>query len=908
MKSKRKRGNHSSESADDRCESAQPVAAGQSDDDLMRPEDGIDSGGAHGESERKEVSKLTRPNPTGDSDAWKAEDLKRWLEKPDKYQSTVVDKPAAQRTPPEMWDLEVGKVEWITRRRRVDFAESIIHDVDALCYITRRARMEADPCARTSNETYCWEYDLLLWQSLSARPSLFIHDACHMAQVVAVAIAQKACGTFFCPAESKVMRRHIVFPAEAKLDRAEGDSMSLQEVMDKFHLLPFEIPRAAIHGGGGHFKKGAVAYFCNFGKSFATPKRRKEKDFVLNYRRGYSRSLPLNPAIHHIVSPWHDPKAKGMVVDQTDDAPGAPAFTQQEGRFEAIYPPSRWNLDNLKTLAGSYPDTVVAEAAVAAAEGKFQPFLGDLKKTVVWRDRPSSLEDQERLHKICTESVAKGYSWGPLPFCPFPNARPYPAGLAPKHKYDPLCEDFRMVSDLSAGVPLSVNDLTWSPNLLYVSLTVQMFCNECVSAGRGATFSQGDIPAAFKLNPNNRHLLPLFCTKLRLQRPDGERYETWFGDIMNCFGWNAAEQGFGCQLGLIKWMCFIEGLRRLMWYVDNYFQVHPMQPKETTNEEIECTRKWIHWLGPDLHKCSQGPRGRVLGWEVDLDYGRDHQQVLILPQDKRLFFCERFRQCATQARLTLEDLMQITGILNFISQGIPVLRAFASYLVPLRTKAAAVQERLKNASKPCANHDVTVTQDEESKHALEAVDEVLRTHSGICPMIEQFGPCSRADSYIWSDASGGRKTKCELPSGFGTIIFIPGQRVVMGFTRAFTAAETAQVQGLVAVSSPTMELIGADRSLRKWSDHCRRRRILFGLDAEVAVLGYRKGYSPSPGFRQAIRDMQRTVIGLESEVRVYHLPRTRAPIGICDLLSRGYIKEAMTESLRIFGVPMTMVG
>ena len=909
VKNKRAKTTSSSESVDGQVMPSLPSKVSPREDELSHYAEEDDVAADRGAFETTDQDNLTKlpAHSTSSEGCEEKKGAANRSETQGRYVSTVIDRPQAQKGPPAMWDLDIRTAEWIKRRRRVDFAESIIHDVDALCYITRRVRMEADPCAKASNETYCWDYDLEPWQPMSARPSLFIHDACNMAEIVAVAIAQKACGTFFCPAESKLLDRLIIFPTVITPESPQADRLSLQEVMDFFHLVKFIIPRVAIRGGGGHFKKGGVAYFCNFGKSFTTPKRREEVCFTLTYRKGYPRSLPLNPQIHHMVSPLHDLKSDGMKVVQEDDAPGAPALIQPEGQLVINYPPSRWNLDNLKTLANSYPDEVVADVAVAVAEGKFQPFCGDLNKTVVWRDRPSTPEDQERLRLACQASVDKGYSWGPYPFCPFPNARPYPAGLAAKHKYDPLCEEFRMVSDLSAGTPLSVNDLTWSPHLLYVSLTVQMFCNECVSAGRGATFSQGDIPAAFKLNPNNRILLPLFCTKLRLQDEDGKKYDAWFGDIMNCFGWTAAEQGFGCQLGLIKWMCFIEGLRRLMWYVDNYFQVHPMQSAEVTNLEIEHTRKLIHWMGPDLHKCSQGPRGRVLGWDVDLDYGPDHQQVLLLPEDKRLFFCKRFRECATQVRLTLEDLLQLTGILNFMAQGIKVLKAFSPILGSMRKRAVITQEQRRNQSKSFANCDVMITQDEESKCALEAIDETLRTHGGVCPMIEQFGPCSRAGVYIWSDASSGRKTKSEPPSGFGTLIYLCGRKTVMGFTRIFTQAEREQVQGLTAVSSPTIELIGAEQSLFRWLKLCKRRRILFGIDAEVAILGLRKGYSPSPGFRQAIREMQRRVISLESEVRFYHLPRTRAPIGICDLLSRGYIQEAMSMCLRVFGVPMTMV-
>ncbi len=144
-------------------------------------------------------------------------------------------------------------------------------------------------------------------------------------------------------------------------------------------------------------------------------------------------------------------------------------------------------------------------------------------------------------------------------------------------------------------------------------------------------------------------------------------------------------------------------------------------------------------------------------------------------------------------------------------------------------------------------------------------------------------------------------------SGFGTLLFVSGMKSVLGFGRLFTARERAEAEGEMAVSTPVLELSGAYLSIQKWLDLCSRKRVVLGLDAEVAVLGYARGWSPRPEFCLAIRRMQDVAIWLEGELRVYHLPRTSTPIQICDCISRQEMAEAIRLCKATFGVPLEMV-
>jgi hypothetical protein len=819
----------------------------------------------------------------------------------DEYVSTIAEVRHTGEFKADMSTISIGTAEWVTRRRSVDIAPSIIRDIDALCYITRRVRLEADPCGRVCG-AYCSNYGVERWTPLSALSSVFLHDAYVMPLVVAAAVNQKACGVFIIPVDCKFMGRTLMFPSASS-----AQPTTVIKLLQDRCLVKFNIPREGIAWGHGFFEKGAVGYLCNFGATFKTASRtsRPETEFNLKWRPGCPRMLPVNPEIPHMASPLFDAENPAVVEDR---APGCAPFEIPEGTVPPRIVPSetRWNVENLRKAADWYPDKVVSNIALSAAQGLYNPFRGDPQKTVVWRDRPTSDEDQARIYDLCAKNTEKGYGWGPLPYCPFPNARLYPAGLAPKHKYDPLCSEFRLVSDLSAGKPLSVNDLTATPSVIYVSLTVQMFCDVCVHTGRGAVFSQGDIPAAFKLNPNNPELLHLFCTKVVTKDRTGEKVVSYFGDCAHCFGWRGAEQCFACQLGLVKWHCLLEQIKRIMWYVDNYYQVHRLQSWDKTLAEIEATRASIHKLGPDLHKCSVGPRGKVLGWDIDLAYGFHAEQVMLLPDDKRAHFGGRFATFQAQTSVSVSDILEILGIVNFLAQGIRVIKCHAACLAVVRENVFAKQKRLSIEGKPAGSKVVTVRMSEACKNALKMIGEVLRSHSGVCPMVQRLGPCTRPSVYIWSDASSGRIDETEPPAGFGTICFAVGMRSVLGYARLFTAEERLQAEGPTNVSSPTLEMLGVKGSLQKWKEHCIQRRVVLGTDAEVTVKGYRSGFSDKVGFCRAIVDTMHLEIELRCYLRVYHLPRTRAPAGICDLLSRGKIQEARTLCLKTFGVPLKM--
>ena len=85
--------------------------------------------------------------------------------------------------------------------------------------------------------------------------------------------------------------------------------------------------------------------------------------------------------------------------------------------------------------------------------------------------------------------------------------------------------------------------------------------------------------------------------------------------------------------------------------------------------------------GVDIHEYTEGTSCSVLGWEADLRVpGDDGPMVFRCSQDKLIFYRERFKTWAESTVMSLDNLESARGIMQFLSYGIQVLRAFAAPL------------------------------------------------------------------------------------------------------------------------------------------------------------------------------------------------------------------------------------
>jgi hypothetical protein len=600
-----------------------------------------------------------------------------------------------------------------------------------------------------------------------------------------------------------------------------------------------------------------------------------------------------------------------------DLADRAPDFVVPEDAVPIKPAQSKWNVAHLRRAARGYPCRKVAQIAITAAEGSFNPVVCDMSKPVVWPDRRLDPEDADRVRACLVKQVEKGQAVGPFPYCPFKNARPYPPGLAAKDKYDPECKDFRLISDLSAGGDCSVNSLTVNPNVLYVAFSVPMFCDECISAGVGTTFSSGDIPAAFKMNPQNLDLLHLFVTSVTTEKEKRE----FFVDICHAFGWTAAEYVFQCQLAIVKWEFIRRHIKRIFWYVDNFWQLHPpsllggLTSKEvTTAAAVAATMDTLSYLGIDIHKATAGFQGPVLGWQADLDYrGAEGPMVLILPIIKYEFYLKVFLSAVGMATLSLHDVRQACGIAQHVSTGLPTLKCFVAPLYRMtcngEAKQARVQTQLKNF---VPDSKVFLHVQPEARDALSLILEALKGWNRVSPMVMRFGPRSVAEVQIWVDAARGRsamRAPVKSPAGLGALIMFNdrnGARVVRGFWRLFTEDENATARGPVEVSAPVLEMIAIFTALDHWLPLLRRKRVLLGTDCEPAMKAFNKGWSLIPTMRTLVRRTHLLVAPQHICLRVYNLSRERPPIAICDLLSRGQEAKAKALCEKVFGTKLLL--
>ena len=659
----------------------------------------------------------------------------------------------------------------------------------------------------------------------------------------------------------------------------------------------------SVLNGGPHFSAGGQAFVCNFGPAHMIKRRRKETLFSLTMRDGYDKYLPTTADIPHMVSPLFDPSSWTI---EKDTAPRAPLFLSPPGAAHSITPTeSKWNIKNLRQAASDYPDRLVARIAFKGADGTFNPVVFDASKPVVWPDRHANPDEKKAVRANLIKLVEKGQAWGPLPYCPFPNARIYPPGLAKKHKYDPTNNEYRLISDISAGDEHSVNNLTVDPRLLYVCFTIQMFCNECCAAGHGTTFSQGDVPAAFKMNPQNPDLLPLFVTNI-----DTEEFGLeFFGDRCHCFGWRAAEYVFACQHAIVRWEFRRRCIALIFWMVDNYYHLHPpsLLGKNriiSTEAEVESTRATFLYLGIDIHKQSDGYKGPVLGWEVDLDFrGIEGPMVIIIPLVKYDFYLGRFSVWNGLSAMSLKDIESACGIAQHLSAGLPILKCFVLPLYRSTRDGKAKQSRL-SAKHRVHDDKVILHIDPEVKNALYLIFKCIKIWNRVCPMIPQFGPRSLPEVYLWVDAGTGCTSldaKFKSPPGWGAIMMsvgIDGVCTVRGCGAAFSSLECEGASG------PLLELRVIKEALTRWIPSLHRKRVLLGNDCLPAMQAFVKGWSPVETMQKVIREAYITLLPQFMCLRLFHIPRSHPTIRICDLLGRGQSAAASELCSQTFGAPL----
>jgi hypothetical protein len=255
---------------------------------------------------------------------------------------------------------------------------------------------------------------------------------------------------------------------------------------------------------------------ATFGRGLAIRKNRKPhksklKSIQLECLHGAAapstRQLGIVPTLLHRVNPLADKLASSR---EADTVQACAPFPYEERTLSP--PPARLNADDFARATADYPDQRVRAFTLQAIRGEFQPFFGDLTKTVAAAPTRElrSEESIEQVLACMNKNVQKGITAGPFSKCPVRFARICPVVTTTKDEYDPMSTRRRLISMFDSNGSSSVNELCWSPWLLSRHLSASHLRDRVAAAPADTLMGTTDVKDAFKLIALNPKLQSLF--------------------------------------------------------------------------------------------------------------------------------------------------------------------------------------------------------------------------------------------------------------------------------------------------------------------------------------------------------------------------------------------------------------
>ena len=392
-----------------------------------------------------------------------------------------------------------------------------------------------------------------------------------------------------------------------------------------------------------------------------------------------------------------------------------------------------------------------------------------------------------------------------------------------------------------------------------------------------------DVPGAFTLNAVASALL--FLMVLSIVTPSfGLEY--W---VVLCtpFGWRPAEWGWQGVLALIIWRLRQLGFRGFIVYVDNFFFFY--RKGTPVAARARKVRRAMAGMHVPWHEWQVGTRMRGLGWEWNTD-----DMVMVYPVDKHVYVLGRLREWAAKNPLSLEDTREAAGVLLDVSAGLPVGKSDCAHLVHMRTEGEA-ELRLKGGSPG----DTMAWKTKEADAALRFWVKIMEKWDRTCPIFMDFGPM------VAEQALGRVDAATKDGHGCGGFLWIPGERVLLGFAHVWSGEEKDRARCLLRSSTGVFESFGAMRWWRNFGKHVAGMRVLFEMDSECSVLALHRSYSGKPAMMECVGEVRKCAAVHHVVVRVRWIAGVLN--GIADLLSHQKIGEAKCLALSVFGVELLLV-
>ena len=758
---------------------------------------------------------------------------------------------------------------------------SIVAQMDALIFSVFRRRLEFDATATEASSSYTSLFGKMV-SPLSTVCAIFSARATDMPDLLRRAIKEKATGLFICKEAPDSGPRE--FEGRTWFDYLNAHAALRFEFRGEFcrDVSPSE---------GRFFSPLHTirALFISFNTASALVRKsakRREKKFGLEVCKiplsdGKVGMLPLHLARISPLAPQRGSAPHGAA---RDSAPPSNPESLFEG-FPEPQPVKGYNLPLLKCIAAFYPLSDVADIAIEAASetGFDSGYTGDRNRRVSASNMVSDEAKVSLIRARLTEEVAAGRMAGPFKRCPFPNSwckfqgKETPLGMAPKFKYNPESDEFRLVSDFSFNQPSSTNDLSWNPELVDCCLQVPQLMAILTGLGINAQMFTVDQKKAFRMQAVKHADLHLYVYRLS----DGEFYV----ELRHPFGHVTSEFCFHALTSVIGWSLPFLGIATqespVVNFVDNWFLAAKEADTSFTGRS-KSLEQLLTDLGAEIHEQQRGTCFNALGWDWDTG-----TMTITCPGEKLNFYRNRFQkwsaECKKSKKLTLKRAQKVMGILNFLSTAAPTLKASVGFIKSCSKKASNIKAGALNLTRGALN-------------AMEFVASFLLEWAGTRAFCKPFSPRDQWEFLLRTDASSD--------FGYGGMV-VPLNE---GTSKAWSAEERALAlhPNLHAESSTVLELLALRNVLKVYGQRIRGTRVQIEMDSQTSVQNLRRWDSEKLPILEIVNEIHGLVISFSLEVRFEFIPREFNEIA--DALSIDSFPQAGEMFEREFGSQLTLTS
>jgi len=238
-----------------------------------------------------------------------------------------------------------------------------------------------------------------------------------------------------------------------------------------------------------------------------------------------------------------------------------------------------------------------------------------------------------------------------------------PLGLVPKHKWDPLCDKFRIVSDFSHRDSSSINSLSYSPKLISFHVQPWHIRDICSFLGPRFQFFAIDVVNAFRNNTTRVSDLHLFVYQLV--------HNKFYVDLRHCFGHTVSEWSFATITAVLRNAMLSElgtstDSSFTLAFVDNWWILSRFGD-ETHLHRCERLKFYLRSAGLALHEEQTGSVVTALGWEWHRDgFFTRQQSKCDVVRSYLLSWCIRARKLLP---ISSADVERVTGLLYWMTTG-----------------------------------------------------------------------------------------------------------------------------------------------------------------------------------------------------------------------------------------------